>query len=768
MDDGLYEWQARFLKEGMTYGLRLELFELLKPYVQIRLPFQISERGETGELATSGAPNRIQDVVNWDIVLGASDPHEVIGTLKDNSQWLGALPDILSNLASLLLDALDLMRELEGATERSDNSYWHQPSIADHPQNQKFRAWTALIDLTRDAFLATAQVDPGRARAEVERWKTFSYPLFRRLSFFAATETDLFPPDVSLRWLLAEESWWMWSVETEREALRLLSKLAETLNVEEESALFSEILRGPPKEMFSADIDDTKLRHIKKREIWLRLSKYQESSLRGLSGDAAATLESISEEFPNWRLAPDQSDEFPVWMGEIKDLDKVRSSPKALPALKEWLLIEDEDITNDDWSDRCKDDFQIAISALMELGRSGRWPSLRWRTALQVWSDPSLVSRSWDTLRTFLYAADDDIIQTLARPMAWWLEAVGKVFIEGEPEFLDLARRLLATQVQEHFDGGTDPIFKAINHPVGQTADAVFRWWYRQGLKDGQGLGDEPKGIFSTLNNLNVESFRYGRIILAANIISLFRVDRNWTERYLLRNFDWRVDVEEAQAAWTGFLWAPRLYLPLLLKIKRQLFETAENYDALGQFSEQYASLLTFIALENTEEFTKRELAIVTSRLPPDGLSRCATTLVQSLDGAGDKRAEHWRNRIRPYLKEIWPKSVDAISRSVANSFARLCMKAGDAFPDAVSQLKPWLSSATQRDVTLYEFSETHLAARFPEAALIFLNTVLAQDSYLLVDNLKKALDEIREVAPSLEHDPRFERLMRYVRQFGN
>jgi hypothetical protein len=50
-------------------------------------------------------------------------------------------------------------------------------------------------------------------------------------------------------------------------------------------------------------------------------------------------------------------------------------------------------------------------------------------------------------------------------------------------------------------------------------------------------------------------------------------------------------------------------------------------------------------------------------------------------------------------------------------------MKAGDAFPDAVSTLKPWLSSVRRGDVTLHQFRETGLAKRFPEDALTFLDT---------------------------------------------
>jgi hypothetical protein len=762
----LYDWTARFNHEGLTYGLRIELIELLRPHVKLKSAFQASERDELGEPTRSNAPVRIKDLVDWEIVLETTEVHEILGTLQKNHRWLDALPELLPSLSSLLLEALDLMRQLEGANDRSDGSYWHQPSIAEHPQNQKFRDWTALIDLTRDAFLATATVNAERARAEVDRWLTCPYPLFRRLAFFAATETDLFTADVSLQWLLADQNWWLWSVETEREALRLVVKLGKTL-ANKDAPLLSAILRGPPREMFLPDTDSEKLLRVADREIWLRLSKYTASGDKNLSGEAADTFARISKKFPEWRLEADESDEFPVWMGESEDWYRKQNSPKELSALQDWLLAEHGEMTNDDWSDRCKDDFSIAVLALIHLAQRTQWPVQRWRTALQVWSDQSLVLKSWDQLKNQFAVADDNIIKALAQPLSWWLQAVGKVLVEGEAQFLELIQRVLVAQIQEPFDGGNDPIFKAINHPVGQATDAVFRWWYRQSLEDGQGLKSQPKSIFSELCNLEIAGYRYGRIILAANLIPLFRVDRGWTERYVLRNLDWNFNAEEARAAWSGFLWAPRFLVPLFALIKPQFLATAVHYEALGQFAQQYANLLTYVALEAPEPFKKKELARATSQLPAEGLARCAVSLVQGLDGAGEKRVEYWQNRIRPYLKDIWPKSVDAVTRSVANSFTRLCMKTDRAFPDAVSELKPWLSKATAGDVTLHEFRGTKLGERFPEAALTFLSAVVREDSFYLADDLRVCLDEIRGAKPDLENDPRFERLTRYARQLG-
>jgi hypothetical protein len=763
----LYDWQPRFNREGLTFGLRVELLELLRPHVKlqerVRLPDQL------GRTTSPQAPTRIKDLVDWEIVLGTSDVHDILTAIGKNSLWQKSLPELLPHLTSLLLEALDLMRQLEGADDRSDGSYWHQPSIAEHPQNQKFRDWTALIDLTRDAWIAAATQNPNAARAEVQRWLGYPYPLFRRLAFFAATTTDLFSSATSIQWLLADQNWWLWSVETEREAIRLMTKLAKTLPISDSRPLQMAILQGPPRQMFGDEVDTDRYRHIADREIWLRLAKYEDAADTPLNGEAAEALARISKNFPDWRLDPNESDEFPVWMGEAGDWFKKQNTPKELSALEEYLRnpISIDQPTNDDWFERAKDDFPIAIAALINLGKADVWPTQRWRTALQVWSDPSLLLRSWDQLKDLLSAAPDSVVAILAQPLSWWLQALGKVITDGTDEFFGLLRRILATQMSEAFDGGNDPVFKAINHPVGQSTDAVFRWWYRQTLKDDQGLHGAPRNIFSDLCEVEIASFRFGRIILAANLVALYRVDREWTKRFLLQNLDWRRNAEEARAAWSGFLWAPRLYAPLLASIKAQFLETVKHYGGLGQFGRQYANLLTYVSLEAPESFAKKDLALATSLLSADGLAHCAFSLVQALDSSGQKRVEYWRNRVRPYIKDIWPKSADVVTPSIANSFARLCMKADEAFPEAVSELKPWLSSATAADVTLHAFRETNLAKRFPEATLTFLDAVLTQRPSVLPDDLRASLNDIGEEKPNLKNDPRFERLSRHVRQLG-
>lgn len=766
-DFDLYRWRDRFKRDGLTATLRLELREMLTPRVSLREPFRWpAEDGEARK------PERIKDLVEWEIVLSTDHVHTSLRDLPKDERWNAALPELLADVSALLHDALDLMRELGGAEDRSDLSYMHQPSISEHPQNRDFHDWTALIDLTRDAWLATAAQSPARAALMAHAWWHTPYPLFRRLAFFAAAQDNVIPKRQALDWLLADDHWWLWSVETEREAMRLLVALAPRLDTVMLRELEQAVLAGPPREMFKDDIEPERWSRIVDREIWLRLAKMADAGA-ALSAEGSARLNGLSAHYPDWTLAADQRDEFPFWMesGWVGDKDPWRDSisiPRSRRGVLNYLIANPvlPESKQDDWRERCKDSFQATAYALCHLARQNNWPIDRWRDALQAWSDEALQGRSWHFMAPVLADAPDGLLQTLGHGVSWWLQAIAKTFEGHEAIFFTLARRILAL---DHRDGvdTDDPVMRAINHPVGHVTEALLRWWYRRSLEDGQGLPEELKSTFTELCDTRIDKYRHGRVLLAAHVIALFRVDREWATQHLLPLFDWQRSQAEARAAWEGFLWSPRLYRPLMELLKPAFLDTARHYAALGKHGEQYASLLTFAALDRGDTFTTAELATATRSLPPEGLREAAQALVRALEGAGEQRADYWTNRVAPYLHAIWPKTRDNVSPSIAESLGRLCVAAQDAFPEALTLLRAWLQPPAHPDYLVHRLHEAGLCGKFPEQTLDFLSLVIGDQTQWLPGDLGACLEAIQTAAPALEADRRFEQLMAYWRQRG-
>ena len=757
----LYDWGERFHRYGMTTTMRLELRDILAPRVELREPFRMWDEDDAEDPAT---PSRIKDIVNWEITLGGDHVHSALSNIIKTNSWLEALPDVLPDATALLRDAMDLMRELGGADAQNDYSYIHQPSISSHAQNRAFHEWTFLIELVRDAWLETAARYPERARLAVMGWETIQYPIFRRLALFAGAHAEAISADQSLDLLLADQSWWLWSVETQREAIRLLVSIAPKLDAIGMLELEESILRGPPRSMFRDDLEHQDLQDTFNQMIWLRLAKAQEANAR-LSAQSMERLQAIAAQFPDLKLAVDEQDEFSSWMGNGNELITFVVAPKTRTELVEWLQTDIDRWQEHDWRDRCRDHFGAASTALMQLSKEGKWPVARWREALQAWSDEALSNRSWRFLAKTVNDAPDDVLEDLASSLTWWLRSLAKNFAGHENVFWRLVTRILAIQKTVQFEPDNDPVFRAINHPIGQVAEALFQRWYRDALQDGQGLKGEIKPLLTELCDTEISIFTHARVIIASNLIALFRVDPDWTLSCLIPLFEWDKSLQDTRAVWEGFLWSPRLYRPLQEVLKRAILTTAEHYDQLGKHSGQYAAYLMFTALEPDTPFSKLELTKATRSLPADGLAEAARALVRALEGAGDQQSEYWQNRVQPYIKAAWPKSRTSVTTAISESFSRLTLATGDSFAHALGVLKYWLQPIEYPDFIVQLLHEADFCNRFPQAALEFLSLIVGATTKAPATHLANCLAAIRAAEPSLNDDIRLARLMDYLRR---
>lgn len=766
-DLSLYQWRDQFKRDGLTASVRFALRKMLTPCLSLREPFRWSGADDQDE-----ARDRIRDLVEWEVVLASEHVHSSLRDLPQNDLWTQALPELLDDFSALLRDALDLMRELDGIDREHDHSYVQQPSISDHSQNNDFNDWTALIGLTRDAWLATAAVSTDRARIVAEMWAHGPYPLFRRLAFFAATQSSLVPYEQAVDWLLADGRRWLWSEETRRETMRLLVALAPQLDATLLAELERAILLGPPRDLYDANIDPDDWNNIVDHGIWLRLAKMTQAGAN-FSELGQSRIDALSAQY-SWQLAADESDEFPIWTGGsgwIGDRDPWRPFtpiPRTRRGLLDYLLAHPVLINSqqDDWRKLCSEKFQATAYALSKLSQQNNWPTERWRDALQAWSEETLRDRSWRYMAPVVVGAPEDWMQSLSHSVSWWLQAVAKTFQGHEDHFLTLAKRILHLDFDD--DGNVDdPVFRAINHPVGQVTQALLDWWYRQEPNDGQGLSEAVKFIFTELCDTQIAKFRHGRVLLAAHALSLFRVDKAWSEQHLLPLLDWNRSEAEAQAAWEGFLWSPRLYRPLMEAIRPAFLDTVNHYAQLGKHREQFATFLTFAALDPGDTFTIVQLATAVRGLPADGLRKSAQALVRALEGASDQREDYWKNRVLPFLEKIWPKSHDQASGANAESLARLCIAAGNEFPSAMTTIGNWLRTVSHPDSVVRQLQKSGLPARFPEEALQLLYAVLGDQPLWLSQDLRQCLDAIGQAKPSLLQDHRFVKVDVLARRIG-
>lgn len=772
-DIDLYTWQRKLQRDGFGTTLRLELRDLLSPRVTLRKAIRWGQKPDT-----STEPTRIRDLLDWELVLVADHVHSALRDLSSEA-WRAALPELLEDLQILLLDALDLLRELDEADHESDRSYWDMPSISNHRQNKGFRDWVALIELLREAWLETRKVDPVRASEATRAWFRQRYPTFKRLALFAASFDGVIESSVWVNWLVSGDAWWLWAIDTRREALSLLRLQGPRLPGDQRSILLAAILSGPPRDMYSAEITPEDWQETRDRSIWLRLAK-----LRSVGVDLGelgnVQLDALSAAHPIWQVAVDERDEFSHWMSGSSDPDYKRHTildraPARADELALWLRKPPPENTlfhEDNWRDICRKHLLNTMCALQQLAKEGVWPEHRWREALQVWGEANRVKRSWHHAAALVEEIPDGILLALAHQVGWWLKEVSNTTIKNSDQLIRLCRRVLAldveagTGIQRNGKPIDQPVTEAINHPVGHVAQALLNVWFQGELNDGDGLPVDLKSIFSALCDTGILRYRHGRVILSAHLISLFRIDRDWTTNQLLPLFNWERDASEARAAWEGFLWSPRLYLPLLTALKPAFIQTAGHYADLGEHGRQFAAFMTYAALEPLGGYTDADFQAAFGALPLEGLREAAQALAQAMEGANEQREEYWRNRIRPFWQNVWPKSRELVTSGIAEQLAMMAVAAGEEFPAALAAIETWLIPIEYPNHLISLLNNAGHCKRFPDHALSLLATIILNQQWTR-DEVGNCLNEIRDAKPDIAADARYKRLREYLRQRG-
>lgn len=773
-DPDLYRWKDRLKREGLATTLRLELRELLTPKVVLKKPFRWGE-----EAASMDEPTRIKQLVDWELTLAADHVHSTLRDLADE-HWTSALLLLLEDFQQLLRDALDLLRELGEADDRSDRSHWDLPSVTRHWQNRGFRDWVSLIELLRDAWLVVRTNDSVRATRIAQSWFELPYPTFKRLALFAASQDDCIPPEQWVDWLLADGAWWLWSTDTGREVFRLLVLQGRHLAGAAQERLETAILAGPPREMYRDDLEADRWHDLVARSVWLHLAKLNTSGCV-LGAPAAARLAEISNAYPQWQLAANERDEFSHWMSGTGDPDYQESrdvdiAPRKRQELVQWLTKpppERRPFYEDTWRHVCRTRFFHSLYALCDLARDSVWPAGRWREALQAWAEEGMALRSWQYAAPLVQTMPDAVLQEIDHAVTWWIESASKSINRHEDILLDLCRRVLALPLEAGSGSRIirngvetyDPVGSAINHPIGHVTQALINLWFKQNPHDNDLLPADLKSVFTALCDVQVDRFRHGRVLLGSRLITFFRVDRPWTEQHLLPLFGWSNPVE-AKALWEGFLWSPRLYQPLLTAFKSQFLDSANHYADLGEHRQQFSAFLTYAALGPTEGYTADEFRPAIGALPQEGLEESAQALYQAIEGAADQREDYWKSRAQPFWNQIWPKSREFATPRIAESLTRLVIAARGEFPAALATVQDWLQPIEHPHYIVHLLHESGLSKQFPADALLLLNAVITDQPWLPRE-LGQCLDEIVQAAPQLAQDARYLRLREYSRKRG-
>lgn len=166
------------------------------------------------------------------------------------------------------------------------------------------------------------------------------------------------------------------------------------------------------------------------------------------------------------------------------------------------------------------------------------------------------------------------------------------------------------------------------------------------------------------------------------------------------------------------------------------------------------------------EGYTSVDFQAAIGALPQEGLQEVARALSQALESAGEQREDYWKNRVQLFWLQVWPKSRDLASNSIAESLALLCIAASGEFPSALAAVADWLRPIEHPHYVVHQLHASGLCARFPEVALRLLDAILADQPWAPTE-LGQCLEAIAQAMPDLQKDRRYRRLVEYARRRG-
>lgn len=742
-----------FLEEKFAFNLnniseittshRLILRELLQPIIIIRRALLHEFDYDRSNI------NDQKGKIKYEVHLYFNRVDLLFKTISKSEALKNDILLIIEDLESLLKDTLLILQDFGDADKKSDGSCWHLTTIEEVPRNMCGNDWAWLMVLLGEVIIETNKNQPLSASVIANSWFQRPFAAFKRLALYAARHGVGSSSNEWVNWVLSQDVWWLWSLETQREVMRLLAERTLGLSSEAMASLENAILKGPPREMFKSELSEAEWNGTRDHMIWHRLRKIL-SNGGTLSPAAQVRLREIAMAHPNWELPADQSDEFifNITTDDDDGFDR-RFPPKKAPRRRNELVTwlrenpwSDHPVERDNWWAVCKVHPCHCFFALSDLAEAGDWPEKRWNDFLYALQGRRLSNRAWVGASEIILLMPESVLGKCAGAISQWLKKVSPIDnFDQMDRFFALCERVIKLKTDRK-KPISDFVGMAINHPVGHVTEALLDLQFSKKPSDNDWLDENVKLLFNRLFLSKKVWLLAGRVILASRVIQLFRIDREWTTKKLLPLFDWSSEVREANAVWEGFLWGPRIYAPLLSKLKKPFLDTAAHYDKLGSCGAQYAKFVVHVALYTDSVFSSEEIMGILERMPMKGLEEASQVLPKFLDSAGDQRVEAWGNRMKRFIQDSWPKSVDKRSAETSESLALMCIAAGDAFGDALKDVGFMLRPIRYTGAVMDKLEKSELYDEFPNMVLELLDKTL-DNSSVIGDTLRKCLNKI-------------------------
>ena len=652
------------------------------------------------------------------------------------------------------------------------------PSISHHKQNEHHYGFLPLVRLCAELWRKLLPIEPHKAEATANYWKQAGFALTTRLWLFALHSNQALQADAiadALVGLPSEDFW-----EHRKEVMELLRDRTANATPAKLEQLFARILTGPT---VPGGGEPQLKQRVLDSYVWLYLM--------ALSADGRqlqTVLDQINER-TNWSNRKlEESDFFWMWSygvrtGPIGDPAPIAEAPteKRVEIASD---LEKRDILNqaDAWRVYAKQDPEGALAAIIAANdvsaHAQRWRDVLWAiaeigdaTEQSKTHGRQLFSRAFDFLRQRQAAELAELVHPLVDLYAYALK-IGAPLDDSVWDFLwqlSLADNTTYQSEGTREDPGYELISHAINSPAGKLAQMMINHlgppWQGLSQEQQQRIRDRFRLAIGTASI----SGSFARAVTVEYVAWLHASLPELLENDLLPHL--RAQHAEALALRSilvgmsqsvGRALRANLREPLLRGVAEYRGETVAAENAASRLVAYVHDDLDRSATDAARLQPNQAKATLAAASPH--MSAAAAEVMANWLAAPNSRPPHerWRAEFGRMFQTIWPADKMRQTNQASVALARLAISAGDAFPEALDTVAPYIVPLDE-DWPHLHFAARHEARpivdRFPRHMLELLWRLLKPAQRGQSNDLAEVLDRIAAADPNLVRDRRFQLL---------
>jgi hypothetical protein len=801
LEDRLFVRRALKAKSTHPELIRL-IVSSVKPWIKVEDRSKFSAMyGET----VPKAPRNVNYLLSLSVTGGEVPQLEEIGFSEIDDESF--LVELANQLDMALLSGLFLAKRIGYITDRADSTNWQVRRVYFVPAAQFLegggepdrhaRGFAPITKLLFSLIERLTELDLGAAKRIIAGWDLGRWKLHKRLWAACARDPRLLDAAEVGEFLnaLTDQEFWLDGSFPEIAELRALrwNELGEAAR----KSLDKRLLRGPPLAMLPARLTDEEALEVTRRSLYIELRRI--NTANGLLSDEA--LETLAQIGNSGIPLPPMNAVTDGFNPGVRLVRGQRPTKKGYHKIERSELLGelDKDLEGDSWSDsrQAAGDFigekpdlvvdLLATQSLAEGGYGRVWNALGYYFRKDRSSANDAAKMDIDTAERLCAAMTNIAPETLelsVEGLSEWLSNWADSLRDRQIFFTAwLALWPTAMKITNQTAPGDQSLAdRALTSPAGRMVEAFKNLCPRTVGQRGA-LDVEPfSSILQNIEDSTGETRLHARYLMIAAASYFMFGAPEWTMRNLIE------PLAQAEGTdlelWTAFVQNGMPYRdtlePLAEPVIRAAINPALSDDTRGELS----SVVLWSAMNDRfhghpaifSNAAIQQLLRMGGEVARIHAIRTMKTYLKPDDTEREPSPEvAFDQVVRPLFDEVWPKEKTLATKGTSDAFASLPVAAGGRFAQAVQMILPYMTPFdcwSLWEFRIYDRSTDERdikAIRTKEDASAFLAlldaSVSGAEGAVVPNGLDNGLDLLKAVAPALEKNVAFQRLLALARR---